>query len=245
MNLALPKNKLINRYLGKANVFLTVCTHRTINIDVMGQIMSLAKNSKHNFTWMPSIGDALLSRSRSRAASHFLLNSDADILMFCDDDILFTFKDSDKLIDDIMDGCDIVSGTYVQKGVLGKTWVQFNDQIVKFGKNEKPVEVEAVPTGFLAIHRRVLDGLSKTIPLCHPGTLNFYPFFCPYPAEKNGKWVLLGEDWAFCDLARKNGFKVFIDPSILLRHVGEYAYDMADSLRLPKPRLEDIEMTLK
>jgi hypothetical protein len=34
----------------------------------------------------------------------------------------------------------------------------------------------------------------------------------------------VGEDVRFCRLAREHGYKIFVDPTIPVRHIGEYAY---------------------
>jgi hypothetical protein len=41
----------------------------------------------------------------------------------------------------------------------------------------------------------------------------------------------LGEDWAFCELARELGFKVWLDPSIRVAHSGRYFYTVDDLTR--------------
>ena len=223
------KTSLLKRLTGKADVMLTICTHRDIHVSVMRSIMSLAKEGKHNINWSPVEGEALIDRARSRAATFFLLNSNDDILFFLDEDVIFKPADMTKVIDAVVNGADVCGGAYIQKGVLGKTWVQFDGQEITFKKDANPTEVEACATGFMAIHRRVLESLAKDLPLCHPGTINFYPFFQPFPTVKNGKWVYLGEDWAFCSRARTEGFKIFIEPSVFLGHEGNYVYDFRDA----------------
>lgn len=240
-SLILPRENLIKRFLKKADVLLTVCTHRTIDVDVMRSIMNLAAQTKHNFVWSPVRGDALIDRARSRVASYFLLDRTEDVLLFIDDDIVFEPADAIKLIDCVVNGADVAGANYLQKGTLEKTYVPFDGQSVTFSKDAKPVEVEAVSSGFMAIHRRVFEKLSKTVPLCHPGTLNFYPFFQPYPTEKNGRWIYLSEDWALCTKARDAGFKIFLDPSIYLGHKGEYVYNFADKVRQPKIDVHTLE----
>lgn len=225
-----------------SSVLLTVCTHRTIDIDVMGSIMMLAGEMKHRFAWSPVRGDALISRARSRVASYFLQERDEDILFFIDDDIVFEPEQAVRIIDDVSNGMDICGGMYVQKKTLDKTCVFFDDQTVKFSPDAVPVEVEAMPTGFLAIHRRVFEKMKEIVPLCHPGTLNFYPFFDPFPMKKNGKWIHLSEDWAFCQRARQIGFKVWLDPSIFLGHKGEAIYDLHDKARPKKEQIQEITL---
>lgn len=223
------------------NVLVSVCTHRTIDIDVLSGVMGLFGQKEHSFTWCPIRGDALIDRARSRVASYFLQDRKEDVILFIDDDVVFDPKDAIRLIDGVKNGCDIVGGMYVQKGTLAKTCVLKNGQIVTFKRSAVPEEVEAIATGFMAIHRKVFEKMSETVPLCHPNDLKFYPFFQPFPKEKDGQMVYLSEDWAFCDRAKDLGFKVWLDPSIFLGHKGEYVYDLMDRVRKPKGNLKDLE----
>lgn len=244
------KTKLINHFFKKVDVLLSVCTHRTIDIDALTSVMNLFGQNKHNITWCPVRGDALIDRARSRVASYFLCERKEDVLFFLDDDIVFKTEDIIKVVDDIVNGADIAGAMYVQKGTLGKTAVFFDGQSVMFQKNAPIVEVEAISTGFMAIHRRVFKKMveREIVPLCvkYFGSADFYPFFQPYPILKNGQYIYLSEDWAFCQRARDLGFKIFLDPSIFLGHKGEYIYDLGDKARSPKIKInDDFIVTLK
>jgi GT2 family glycosyltransferase len=63
----------------------------------------------------------------------------------------------------------------------------------------KLFEVEAVGMAATLIHREVLEKVKK-------------PCFHPYE--------YCGEDVSFCDRVRKAGFKIYIDPSIIMGHIG-------------------------
>lgn len=240
-------DQIVKKALNRADVMLSVCSHRWFDIDAMASAMQLFSNKRHRFTWNPVKGDALIDRARSRVASFFLLERSEDVLFFLDDDVIFREQDAVRLIDDCMKTESVVAGMYVQKGTLEKTCVFFDEQQVTFGEGQKPVEVEAVSTGFMAIHRKVLEKMAheKIVPFCHFSSLKFYPFFQPYPVQKNGEWIYLSEDWAFCDRARNLGFKIYLNPSLLLEHKGEYRYSLADKMRTNKPKLESIEITLR
>ena len=227
---------------------LSVCSHRTIDIDTLTDVMGLFGNSKHSITWCPIRGDALIARARSRAASYFLMERNEDILFFLDDDVIFKPEDVIKVVDDIMDGRDIVAGMYVQKQEgAPKNCVLLPGDSLLFSRNEKPQEVQCANTGFMAIHRRVFEKMAKegallpepmAIHYCED--LNFLPFFDPFQHKlANGKYTYLSEDWAFCTKARALGFKVHIDPSIFLGHKGEYVYDLADRFREKKREITD------
>ncbi len=234
-------DELIKRALKRADVMLAVCSHRWFDIDAMTSAMSLFANKKHHFTWAPVRGDALISRARSRTASFFLRERTEDVLFFLDDDIMFTEADATKLIDDVVGGCDIVGGMYVQKGALDKTCVLKEGDSITFSKDAKPKEVLAVSAGFMAIHRRVFEKMSRTIPLVNAANTKYHTFFQPFNKQIDGQWTELSEDWAFCDRASALGFKIWIDPSLLIGHKGEYVYDLRDKLRPPKISWDDFK----
>jgi len=241
--------QIVKKALGKTNVTFAVCTHRAFNIDAMTNTMGLYGQQKHSINWLPMKGDALIDRARSRVASWFLQETQDDILFFADDDGVFKTEDVIKTIEHVRDGMDICGGLVMLKkpqqlrmGKIDKNVLFFKDQTVNFNSKAKPVEIHMLGTGFMAIHRRVLEKMvsEKVVPFCHPTDLMFWPFFQPYPKElEPDKWVYLSEDWAFCDRARKLGFKVWLDPSIFITHYGDYGWSLADALREPKKELDD------
>ena len=103
---------------------------------------------------------------------------------------------------------------------------------LKFGIHEDGlVEVLYVGTGFLHIRREVFDVIQRdlSLPICDEqfGAPNV-PFFMPMVVNtQKGDWYL-GEDYAFCERARRCGFKVMADTRIRLRHVGKYGYTWED-----------------
>lgn len=242
-------DRIINRALGRANVLFSCCTHRNFHVDAMTQVMHLIANKKHIFTWMPMKGDALIDRSRSRVASFFMRERDDDILFMVDDDENFSAEDVVKVVDHVMGGMDICGGMVMLKkpatmigNYIEKNILFFDDQNVTFGKDEKPVEIRFLGSGFMAVHRRVFRKMidEDIVPFCHPHDVKFWPFFQPFPwKNEKGYWVYLSEDWAFCKRARDLGFKVWLDPSILISHLGEYGWDITDARRPQKEKWDE------
>ena len=64
-------------------------------------------------------------------------------------------------------------------------------------------QVAALPTGFMLIRMSCLDKMT-------------FPYF---PCEFG-----LGEDVAFCVNAQKAGIEVWCDPTLEIKHIGDYAY---------------------
>lgn len=248
---------IVDKALGKTKVTFAVCTHRAFDIDAMTNAMQLYGQKKHAITWLPMKGDALIDRARSRVASWFLQNTNDDILFFVDDDGTFKTEDVIKTIEHVRDGKDICGALVMLKkpqqlrmGRIDKNILFFKDQTVTFNAQAKPVEVHMLGTGFMAIHRKVLEGVIGNgtsypdyhplfMPLCHPTDLKFWPLFQPFPKMVGDKWIYLSEDWAFCERARAAGFKVWLDPSIFITHHGDYGWDLADALREPKEKMDE------
>ena len=118
------------------------------------------------------------------------------------------------------------------------------DQDVTFDEKAKPVEVPFISTGFMAVKRCVFEDLKKDLPLCHKTwtddgrDTSFWPFYMPFciPWPEDG-FLYLSEDWALCERAKQQGYKLWLDPSIRLRHVGEYPYELEDLfVKRPPPQ---------
>ena len=228
----LSKSQLLDRY----NIFkktprvcIGVCVHRDISPETFYCLNTLYACRDLLIGIRMERGDALIARSRSILASKFLKDNLEDILLFIDDDIIFSINDVIKITQDITkEGLDIVGGAYVTKSDIQPTLQQkiFKDQEIRFGVNSKPVEVRYVSTGFMAISRNALEIISKDKKLCYPQ--EFYAFFQTFEEEIEDKNRFLGEDWYFCETAKRYGLKSYLDPSIQLGHVGKYIYTIAD-----------------
>ena len=76
---------------------------------------------------------------------------------------------------------------------------------------------------FLQVQRQ------QQIPTCFwRGTPPTTPFFLPMVIPSGGGHLYLGEDFAFCERARRCGFQIFADTSIRLQHIGIYDYSWED-----------------
>src|SRR3989337_2296879 len=165
--------------------------------------------------------DALVSRSRSIAASCFL-RSKADVLLTIDSDIWFRAVDAIKLCEEALE-YDFIAGLYLTRGLKKQSALLLPQNIpVIFQEDSKPVEVRYISTGFMAVSRK---GLEKTLehsklPHCHKGMshmgqdTSFFPLYMPFcvPADGPEETLYLSEDWAFCERAKRAGFKMWIAP---------------------------------
>lgn len=135
-------------------------------------------------------------------------------LLFIDSDIYFTIEGFERLLSHKK---PIVSGLYFQKSperlpvaykkVRPRTLfhLPITDHITEI---EPFMEVEGAGLGFCLIRNEVLRAMDSD---------RINPFE-PYKG--------LGEDFSFFYRCRKKGYKVYLDTTIPLKHLGEYEYGM-------------------
>ena len=199
------------------------------------------REAGHELTEALVVGDALVDRARNIAASCFL-RSDCDVLLTIDSDIWFRPLDAIRLCQQAM-ALDMVGALYVTRGLQRQPAMLLpEEEAIEFKGDSGPVAVPFLSTGFMAVHRRVFEHLSKMLPLCHQGwedrgaDTSFWPFYMPFtqpwPGDVN---MYLSEDWAFCQRAKNEGWKCYLDPSIRLGHYGEAMFTLEDLARESKP----------
>jgi len=149
-------------------------------------------------------------------------------IMWIDSDIGFDPNDVLKLRAHRL---PIVTGIYPKKGerAIASNLLPGTNQ-VKFGKGGGLLEISLAGAGFMFAHRDVFKALEESLPLCNESfNLPFYPYFLPMIGEDRGKPWYLGEDFAFCERAKRKGFQIWADTTIRLKHFGRYGFGWEDA----------------
>jgi len=150
-----------------------------------------------------------------------------DLLLIVDSDIVFTIDDVDKLI---AHDVDIVSGCYTDRTVSSyytAGYFRQNDQIAFFQKPSPPDNLASIVKkniikaktglqvidwagcGFLLIKQKVLK------------TIGFPWFLIEFNTINNeGDIQYLGPDAYMCRKAKQHGFQVYLDTSVVVKHLG-------------------------
>ena len=171
--------------------------------------------------------ESLVTRGRNALASIFLRSS-ASHLLFLDSDIGFG---ADAVLRLLGHGRPVMGGLYRSKRLGGADWVATfpggKGATVRRDATTGAVEVEAIGTGFLLLHRQVLEKLAEA----HPETLHqtedgpahalFEAGVDPTAAPGEGRY--LSEDFLFCARWRALGGEVWCDPAVRLEHHGQVA----------------------
>lgn len=201
-------------------------------------------------------GGSDVARVRSEMASK-ALNDGFSELFWIDSDITFKTDDVGRLRSHNL---PIVAGVYPKRsqsgGISIRPKIDNGDQFaesceIKFGKNGGLIEVlHTGGAGFLCTRRVVYDDIRSKcgLPDCH-GMWNeskvFTPYFLPFLLDVGGSLkVYMGEDHAFSFRCFQSGYKLFVDTTIRLGHVGQYEYQIEDVVG-DRPRQESLTMCIK
>ena len=196
------------------------------------------------------VNESLITRARNTCAYEFLNNTDATHLLFIDADIGF----DPAVIPGMMDrDVDILCGLYpkkeinwprvataVQRGVPPQDLINHAGSVVvnlikdetTFVENGELLQIKNGGTGFMLIKREVFEELSKHVPVYKSDMYNateivtkpqyMKEFFTTSIDPETER--LMSEDYHFCILARKHGFKIWADPMIDLTHTGTFVF---------------------
>jgi glycosyltransferase involved in cell wall biosynthesis len=200
--------------------------------------------------WQFMNKEALITRARNEIVRYFLDETRDDYLMFIDADIWFPTDGIYKLLEHNKSIC---CGVYPKKfffwNRIRDAALRGEKDIEKFGcsyvlnavddrgdpdavplNDEGLVEVLHGGTGFMMIHRDVFKILRFKVPTYRTSLIQDNgQFLAPLTREFFGTSItelglLLSEDYHFCELWKKEGGRIFADPTIELRHVGQHTF---------------------
>jgi hypothetical protein len=174
------------------------------------------------------IGSSNLPRARNELVAAFMA-SDYDRMLFIDDDMGWNPNDVVRLL---ASDKDLIGGVGCKKVMRpdtdpGKWCLRMLSGAIR-QDDMGAIEVEAFGTGFMMISRAVFARMAMVHPewkrkgwpsLPEPARAWYYRFFF-FPDDEDES----GEDIEFCREWRRLGGSVWIDPTIRLKHVGEYEY---------------------
>lgn len=168
--------------------------------------------------YMEIIGRSAISRVRNDLATAFL-KTDCEYLFFMDTDMTWIprNKNEENPIDVmIKDDVDIISPPMVSRQQpIRALWHYISKKDLDVWNRTRPIQVLHTGTGFMLIKRKVIETLIEK-GHCAP----FMPVWCS--EEK----VETSDDVAFCRRALQCGFKIWLQPNILIGHIGKYAFNV-------------------
>ncbi|WP_196814534.1 hypothetical protein [Nocardia sp. BMG111209] len=184
---------------------------------------------RRGYTVRVVTGYAAIDQARSQMATDALQDG-FESIMWIDSDIGFDADAVDLLL---AHDLPLVCGIYVKKGVRELAChLKPGTENVLFGEGGGLLEIKYAATGFLFTHRGVYEAIRmhEGLPWCNKqfGRVTV-PYFLPMLLpEGNNHWYL-GEDYAFCERARRSGFQILADSRIRLNHIGRKGYSWEDA----------------
>ena len=176
--------------------------------------------------------DALIDRARSKCASQFLDHCEEEVMIMLDHDIIFNPDDMKALARKCAETKGVVAGIYPKRGEGRALPVRLAENGEWTLGDDVLVKADMVSTGFMAIHRKVLEEMAPHFPDTIGG---FRPYFAPTMVERERGWEYLSADWAFVTKVHKilgeGHVYAYLKP--LLMHKGEKIYTIQDNLDPP------------
>lgn len=205
---------------------ILLCAWRSLTIET-AECMLAMRDRGWGYTF--GRGDALIQRVRSRVVSSWYRRGTDDVFLMVDDDVVFSPEQAESVVALAREKRSIAVGAYPVKDGQHLACRGYKGQRLTFGPNQPGVEIDLPATGFMAVHRDVITAMLKEVPLCSNTNDNdgFWPFFDTFwETGADGRSEYLSEDYSFGRLAQRLGFKTWLDQSVILYHLGQYAYNV-------------------
>ena len=175
-------------------------------------VISLLQTVKRGVVDCVMIDGSLVYDARD-AIAKAAIDGGYDYVLFVDSDMTFGELDVESLL---KHDTDIVSGLYVTrrgedlnvcyKKVIRRRWRR-GPELIHDNLKTGYAEIAACGFGFCLIKTEVIKCMSKR-----------------YKSLFEPKWGL-GEDIAFCERAKRCGYKIMVDRDVKLGHIGEMVYE--------------------
>ena len=202
------------------------CCYKDMKSQTVQCLEYFRRHTKIEYVFNILSGDALIGRSRSIAATQFIKKSPHSYMLFIDDDVTFLPSDVETIYNNMKEGYEVIGGFYSTKDGTQLAQSNINSDIIFDGKIH---EIDFAATGFMGISKNALKSIIRkcNLPLLHENEWGEnYPFF------ESGKYlkesIYISEDWDFCNKVRASGFKVYMNSSVQIGHVGEKTYRIQD-----------------
>ena len=182
----------------------------TMDMVPMGFAQSLAMLNKVGECVVSSVVGSLIYDARNKLAAE-AVKLEADYIMWFDSDMIFQADTLERLMKDLDDGRDIVSGLYFRRSAPFSP-VAFEKIQIADGDDCEFKDYHGDLTG---IHE--VEGVGFGCVLMRSDVI--FECFSKYGTcfSPIGK---VGEDLSFCWRARELGYKIWLDADVKLGHVG-------------------------
>ena len=160
-------------------------------------------------------GCSIVEEARNILAHEFL-NSQHTHLFMVDSDMQWTPEQFLKLLK-LSDILPVVCAMYTEKNDSGIFHVKLNGRKIT---DSNPIEINGAGLGFTLVHREVIQELANKAPAIFIKNTKMPRIFSCNVVD--GEFQ--GEDMKFFSDCQEAGYKIYLDPSITLGHIGTKVY---------------------
>lgn len=160
--------------------------------------------------------DSLIQRARNSLV-RLALTGGYDDLFFIDSDCEWEPEWFFRLLDRPE---PIIGGALIKKSEKEGYTVKLVNKELKWSQDKKIIEVDGVGTGFMKVSRFALEKLWD-VSEKYISEGEEHRMICDIKVE-NGD--LISEDYIICNKWKSLGYKVWLDPTITLNHIGTKKY---------------------
>jgi hypothetical protein len=208
----------------------------------MVQLPAIFLRNGVNSIYAYSRNECLIPNARNVLADQFL-ESQATHLMWIDADIGFNAMD---IVTMLIADKDVVCGIYPKKEIdwarvaravedgvppdelsdhAGSFAIRgLDDSVARDDVDvDELYEIEGGGTGFMLIKRAVFEALADDVADYKPDYKVIKEFYATVIEPESSR--LVTEDYQFCRLARRRGFKIYAAPWVRLAHAGTYIFE--------------------
>lgn len=200
-----------------------------VNFHTMVSLLStFTRVRQTQMEFIGNLGNSILPMARNQLVAEAMAMG-ADKLVFIDDDISWDVTEDFQRL--VLAPKTIVGAVYQKKAGNAEDAIR-NPQLAVSanpgGLQIEPTsglcEVDGLGTGFCKIDRVVFEDLKPFVQKLAADDMapkveaELYDYFDYFHVIRDGKTYKKGEDFAFCQKARKAGHKSWIDPKIKLNH---------------------------
>lgn len=204
---------MANKSKPKIKVAIAVACQDTVKSKTAFSLVHSLRDVDFDFDMMMSLGCDLIG-ARTRLVQQ-AIDSGATHMLFLDHDMYFPpIREYQSFISPIARllsrNKDIIGAPYNFRHLpLESTASPLSEISKEMADSKEPYKCNVVATGFLLIKLSVFEKIAKP----------YFNFGRDDKAE-----LVYGEDTWFCQQAIKAGFDVWADPTVNVKHIGEYLY---------------------
>lgn len=221
-------------------LFLALPVYGGYNAHFVSCLLNLVAHPPCEMVVRPCINDSLVARARNRLCAEFLA-SDCTHMLQLDTDLIFSIEHIKKLVANVQkDHIDVVAGLYPKKQrEIG--WVcNILDEAEPI-REDGLQRVKYAGTGCLLIAKSVLEIMRDEMPEIaydpdegdSPGVK--WDFFATGVRRFGDRRRYLSEDWLFCQRLLDLDFDIWMDTTVILKHVGEFIYPLQEIESFAEP----------